>query len=440
MTSLQIPTHTASSGRDADEFTTFIASGRDVSAISIHGGGTSLGERGKGGVYLPHPAVDPLPCTPIPGFSLRTEIQSLTFSNTTRSSSSSTSACVLAATDSYGRAVLAHLHMSPSSLSDNNDDDSSSVPPPPYQVMGLDQFTPANLAVEAGWTGIAIAPGQPSQTAIARHFPKDVTLFDGPMAVRTIHTLYRPYAVQLLSSQVSADPGGGPLIAVAEGPAVSVWDVRAAGRGARIARLCPSPLAGHFYCLAATGDDGGGGGGGGAISSTSSSGGGGPPLLGAAGADRSVQVWDPRMWRVIDRWTNCLKYEATSLSFLSTDSNYCVVGGMDYEVVCGRWGGDRRNRLGGGHRSTAASIDGGGGNEKDSIAVGDDKNIGVNSVSKAVGRAVGPGEDEGKVRPGNVSFRGDTRWMGVVKASGRDVVAGLTASKHLYIAEFGTVL
>jgi hypothetical protein len=37
---------------------------------------------------------------------------------------------------------------------------------------------------------------------------------------------------------------------------VSLWDVRGAGRGARVAKLSPGPQHGHFYCLAAS-DDGG---------------------------------------------------------------------------------------------------------------------------------------------------------------------------------------
>lgn len=73
---------------------------------------------------------------------------------------------------------------------------------------------------EAGWAGVAVAPGQPSQAALARHFAKDVTLFDGPVAVRTIHTLYYPSAVQLLSTQLAATLIGGPLVAVVEGPQV----------------------------------------------------------------------------------------------------------------------------------------------------------------------------------------------------------------------------
>ena len=76
------------------------------------------------------------------------------------------------------------------------------------------------LCREAGWAGVAVAPGQPSQVALARHFPKDVTLFDGPVAVRSIHTMYCPTAVLLLSTQLAADAAGGPLVAVTEGPQV----------------------------------------------------------------------------------------------------------------------------------------------------------------------------------------------------------------------------
>lgn len=109
---------------------------------------------------------------------------------------------------------------------------------------------------EPGWAGVALAPGAPSKAAVARHFAKDVTLFDGPMAVRSIHTLYRPTAVQLLSSQLSVGPQGGPLVAVTEGPQLSIWDVRGHGRGARVAKLSPGPHHGHLYCVAAS-DDGG---------------------------------------------------------------------------------------------------------------------------------------------------------------------------------------
>ncbi len=287
--------------------------------------------------------------------------------------------------------------------------------------MGVEQLNPSNLSIDAGWTGIAMAPDQPSQVAIARHFPKDVTLFDGPIPVRTIHTTYRPNAVQLLSSNVASDATGGPLVAVAEGPILSVWDVRAAGRGARIARLSPAPQAGPLYCLASSSN-------------------GGIPLIGAAGCERSVLIWDPRMWRAIDRWNNCLKYEATSLHFLSSNPSYCVVGGLDYEVVCGKWGGDRKNRVGGGHRT---KVSGGGGVGADGENGGGIENGGLDTTT---GKTPAAETDNHTTRTTstatnkstNISFRGDSRWMGIAKAHGRDIVAGLTESKQLYVAEFTT--
>lgn len=103
---------------------------------------------------------------------------------------------------------------------------------------------------------MSLAPGQPSQAAVARSFARDVTLFDGALAVQTIHTLYRPNAVQLLSSRMATGPGGGPLVAVAEGHQLSLWDVRGSRRGARVARLGPGPHHGNLFCIAAA-DDGG---------------------------------------------------------------------------------------------------------------------------------------------------------------------------------------
>ena len=311
------------------------------------------------------------------------------------------------------------MHFSSSSSTDNTDENENIDEQ--YQIMGVEQLSPGNLAIEAGWTGVALAPDQPSQVAIARHFPKDITLFDGPMAVRTIHTTYRPNAVQLLSSNVAVDASGGPLVAVAEGPVVSIWDVRAAGRGARIARLSSSPHSGPFYCLAATSN-------------------GGIPLLGAAGSERSVLIWDPRTWRTIDRWNNCLKYEATSLHFLNSNPSYCVSCGLDYEVVCGKWGGDKRNRLGGGHRTknNAPENENDGGGGGGSGGDGGGLEITVSPPTENHTTRTAPTAKEAN-KASTVSFRGDSRWMGLAKAHGKDIVAGLTESKNIYIAEFGAI-
>ena len=37
------------------------------------------------------------------------------------------------------------------------------------------------------------------------------------------------------------------------------------------------------------------------------------------------------------------------------NSRLCFVGGMDYEVLCGEWGGNKASRLGGGNRAANAT-------------------------------------------------------------------------------------
>lgn len=167
---------------------------------------------------------------------------------------------------------------------------------------------------------------------------------------------------------------------------ISVWDARVQGQGARVAKIPGNPFSGHIYCTAACQHDG-------------------VPLLAGGGADRSLAVWDPRKWTVLDRWSNCCKYEMTYLEFLDSNPGYCIVGGMDYEVVCGTWAGEsKKGRLGGRHRTSKD-----GGDEER----GDDS--GVHDA---------------------LSFRGDSKWMGLSRAAGSDVVAGFTGTKQLYIAEY----
>jgi hypothetical protein len=331
--------------------------------------------QGKGGAFLPAPT-EGATWAALPSAALRAEVQDLQLAE----SPSRGGGAVLAAVDCYGRATLAHLQRG------GGEGEGGGEGGGRMRVAALEQLQPEDVAVEAGWAGVALAPGNPSQAALARHFAKDVSIFDGPLVVRTLHTLHRPNAVALLSPALAASPGGSGVVAVAEGPAVSVWDLRASGRGARVARLNAGNAAGPLYCLAA-------------------SDGTGAPLLGAAGADRSVLVWDPRKWATVDRWSNCLKYEATAVHFLAGNPQYCVACGLDYEVVAGRWGGDRRARLGGGHRTGEGGGEGSG--------------------------------DGGGGGGGHLSFRGDSRWLGMGRAQGQDVLAGLTSSAQLYVAELG---
>lgn len=359
----------------------FLASGRQVYSLAAPRGSQPFhGWRGKEGVCIPQPAA-PGAAHALPQLAHRAEVQDLRLVDT------GGGGAVLATADCYGRATLAHLRRAGGA--------GDALEPGEAQ-----QCQPADLLVEAGWAGVAVAPGQPSQAAVARHFAKDVTLFDGGIALRTIHTTYPPAAVSLLSSCLAEAPGGGPLVAVAEGPQVSLWDVRGAGRGARVARLTTnSPHHGALYALAVADD-------------------GGAPLLAAAGEDRAVFVWDARKWVTLDRWGNCSKYELTALHFSSANPSSCYAGGLDYEVVCGEWGGSLRGRQGGGTRTGSGAA-----------------------------HAPSAGESGGGAQHGTatshgtraVSFRGDSRWAGLAKACGQDVLAGVTQSCQLYVAELKPV-
>jgi hypothetical protein len=313
---------------------------------------------GKGGVAVPHHAeCKPIEFQCVDQLSLPNEIQSLHATDS-----------ILAAADPYGRAVIASLEsLHPDEQQEREEEQKHVTKAYQLQVPGRPG--------EAGWAGISVAhtvcggDSSPPLVAVARHFQKDITIFDGPIPSRTIYTTYHPNAVELLPPSLNpSQSGGSHLVAVAEGPQLSLWDVRIAGRGARVAKMCPKPHAGQFYCMAVSQTRQ-------QLSAT--------PLFGGAGAERSVMVYEPRTWKMLDRWNNCLKYEITSLHFVNANPGYCVAGGLDYEVIVGPWATKTETK---------------------------------NSVANSI-----------------VRFRGDSRWLGLSKAVESDVVAGLTASKSLYI-------
>lgn len=46
-------------------------------------------------------------------------------------------------------------------------------------------------------------------------------------------------------------------------------------------------------------------------------------------------MFDCRKWTLLGNWSNCLKYEVTSLHLASSDDEICFVGGLDSEIACG---------------------------------------------------------------------------------------------------------
>jgi len=357
----------------------FIASGRNVYKVQddcmrARTGAHSL-KKGKGGMYLPDRIDETMVgCSMVPMLQMRAEIQSI---HITAADSSGDSGIVL--TDTYGRAVCGTLSPEDTCV--------KSV----YTVQPDDGV----FVCEGGWTGGVLSRHSRNIAAIARHFPKDVTVFDENIPVRTFNTLYCPNDVAFLSSDLSSSSTDAtPLLGVAEGNIVTIWDLRIAGRGARVNRFCTGPYAGHIYTIASSDR--------------------GCPLLGASGEDRDVCIWDPRTWKTVDRWRNCLKYEVTSLHFMHSNPRYCMVSGMDYEVVCGSWFNNTS-------KAFQASLQ-----------------------KQSGGRAAGPTTDAGsqadttRQERSTASFRGTSRWLGFAKAPGEnDIFAGVTSDGMIYVSEFG---
>eukprot|EP00854_Cymbomonas_tetramitiformis_P007976 gene7976-9483_t len=151
---------------------------------------------------------------------------------------------------------------------------------------------------------------------------------------------------------------------------MSVWDVRAGERNGCVHRAVVDWAGALLLAQAAT---------------TGSL----DRIVAVGGRDRTVSIFDPRKWAVRSKWTGSLKYDIHALHCSSYDANTCYISGLDYEVVCGRWvetGTSMTNSKGGSgaHRTL-------------------------------------------------FSFRGDSRWLGMGKASSGDTLVGLSESCNLFM-------
>jgi len=127
-------------------------------------------------------------------------------------------------------------------------------------------------------------------------------------------------------------------------------------------------------------------------------------LLGAAGAERAVQLIDPRRWRLLDKWNGATRQAIHHLSFLDINPNFACVSGLDSEVVCGCWG----------KPPPPVSV------KPYTVAP---VPAPENDPPAAAGGNAARGGGEGAF-----SFKGDSRWLGVAKAAGVDGLAGFAAS------------
>eukprot|EP00249_Psilotum_nudum_P010057 c22305_g1_i6 orf=478-1209(+) len=167
---------------------------------------------------------------------------------------------------------------------------------------------------EGGWAGLSFNPGQQSMVVVARSLAKSIDVYDADMHVRTLHTLQHPTGLTFLKGPFF-DQGKSSILAVTEGSQLSIWDLRTSERAGCVQRVVGSSSGEPLY----------------AICSCSAG------YVGAGGAERSAIIFDSLKWRSLSRWTNCLKYEVTGMTFSAVDPTLLYVHGLDYEVVCGRW-------------------------------------------------------------------------------------------------------
>jgi hypothetical protein len=133
-------------------------------------------------------------------------------------------------------------------------------PATPPEVVVQSAINPVDSCREGGWAGVAFSgsgssscAAAPSLFATARCFAKDVCVFDAATAkaVRTFACMQSPYALSFLPAGAVGSSSDASILAVAEGHAVALWDVRAAGAaGGCVQRFNPGALGQPLYTLA----------------------------------------------------------------------------------------------------------------------------------------------------------------------------------------------
>jgi len=347
----------------------FAATGRELFHAFVPRGEARVLSRGKEGVCIPAVSESPVSALSIEPMQHIAEVQSITAVD-------AGDTAVIASMDSLGRASVMQIEAPCGGI--RGQGRPSLAPLATYQLM------PAAPIREPGWAGVAVSGCEPGTVATAHYFSRCLTVYEGQILLRTLGLHGCPTSLCFLPPSF---PGcsSGAVVAAALGSEVAVWDVRVAGQAALVAQLSLGGSTERLYDVTcAPGDS---------------------AVIGAAGADRAVGIWEPRKWAAVSRWNNCLKYEVHHLHFSTINPEYCYVAGADYEVLCGSWGsmqrkgGGARTGKGTGHRPRASSP------EPDSS--------GIQSP---------------------MAFRGDARWLGIARAPSAEILAGFSSSGHLFLA------
>ncbi|CAI5500403.1 unnamed protein product [Closterium sp. Naga37s-1] len=299
----------------------YIASGRQVYHCQMPVGQENLLQQGKAQVLLPHRVEDVTPVS-VPSLLHALPVQSLA-SAALGGTGGRAAATLLSSVDSLGRAIVSTFS-------------SSSVTPD-----SLCHLAPSPCGItEPGPCCTAISVTGPSTIRVATScfFPRLVDLHDpaspSPASpLRTFRLPFPPAAVGFLGGTERGRRGGKRrggemegegegnavegvrLLAVCEGPQLSIWDERAAENGGCIQRITVSPAAEPLYALASTIGSGTG-------SVTG--------LVAVGGAERTVAVYDVRKWAARGRWVGCVRQDVMGIAFpvASVIMRWYVGGGL----------------------------------------------------------------------------------------------------------------
>lgn len=210
----------------------YLATASEVFRASLDGIETPDGSskrfvEGKEGVLLPFESPRQVSVAPVRAFAHRFEVQGLS----TRPRGGDADAEIVASVDSSGSLCVCEFW--DKSVGAEDASASSLVPERSYQAA-----PPSAYAMELGWAGVALGTHQPTKAVVARHFPKDLSLFDGDLLVRQMKTIQSPTAIESFSEDVYV---------VAQKNKIGIYDLRGGERQGLVQCL---PVNNMVTCMA----------------------------------------------------------------------------------------------------------------------------------------------------------------------------------------------
>ncbi|QDZ24460.1 hypothetical protein A3770_13p69780 [Chloropicon primus] len=251
---------------------------------------------GKEDVVLPFQAPQPVKVSPLTAFAHRFEVQSVTCWGGEGESETE----FVASVDSAGCLCVCEFRQEGGRASGTGGASAGATlcPERSYQAKPTSATT-----MEVGWSGVSLGMKQPTKAVVARHFAKDLTLFDGDLLIRSVNTLQNPTAIELLGEE--------GVYAVAERSKIGIYDFRAGERQGMM--HCLPVNGGIVTCLAIGGS------------------------LVASGIGRTAAIWDVRKWRTNKGRTELarvrgLRSECCGARFLEAKQQQLCITGINGEV------------------------------------------------------------------------------------------------------------